>query len=138
VAAVLADRLGDLAQDTMHAPAHCLAARPAAVAGVTPIIDFAGGTKGVVDEGPSDLTLQTTPASVRSVRAELQVWIPSPTVRGVGPHHSPPALVPQAWSPPLAGFLPSSPDHFLSAGTGIPRAVSQSVGITSPRRTWLG
>jgi hypothetical protein len=69
-------------ENPAHAPTHRLAVRPTAVARVTPIIDFAGGAKGVADEGPSNLTLQTTTAGIGRVRRKLQVGIASPTVRG--------------------------------------------------------
>ena len=71
-------------KDPTNAPAHRLAARPATVARVTPIIDLAGGAKGVVDEGSSNLTLQTTTASGWRVGHKLQIRVRSPTVGGVG------------------------------------------------------
>jgi hypothetical protein len=71
-------------ENPANTPPHRLAARAAAVAGVTPVVDVAGGAKGVADEGSSNLTLQTTAASVGRVRRTLQVGVASPTREGLG------------------------------------------------------
>jgi hypothetical protein len=78
----VANGVSNVAQDTMHTPAHRLAARSTVVAGVTPIIDLARGAKGEAEERSPDLDLQTTTALVaRGVGAALQVGIASPAGR---------------------------------------------------------
>ena len=67
----MANTVGNLAQDTMHTPPHSLAARPAAIARVTPAIDHrraqrVGAGRGI---GASNLDLQSPPTPATAATA---------------------------------------------------------------------